>query len=274
VVSLVKEDNIFEKLPMYRTCGIRLGSHLKSVATAMTILFLTEWNIISRRHNRRTWQLPLTGLIHHIGLASPSYQQSLMDKCLSGEEIHADKTWITTVSIISYASCSISSTVMRRALGDAARAIATAFANPANRFYIEEIKHIASKSKKSDLQDIASYAYFILYRNSKSFGIPQEISEAFKIKNFSPLKVSRCIERTLNVKNDVSNKLSNMLKIADELVTSIENSGLTTKKFGETHLYRELAGKGTTDPWSLIRYIDSRIQRFYKTFSSKSGAAC
>jgi len=271
---LISEVNIIEKLPMYRTCGIRLGSHLRAVATAMTLLFLSEWSKLSKNTNRRIWQLPLTGLLHDIGLASPRYQESLMHKCLKGEEPHSHRMWIHTVSILSYASCSIGPTSLRRALGDSARAIAKSFTKRKHLSLSDLNMYVSNIDKKDELQDPASYTYLILSRHSSYYGIPPELAEAFRIKSFSASKISRCISRTLALKSTASNRLGEMLNIADELVMTIENAGLNISKADRGQLYRRLLELGINNPWSMVKYVQSRIQKFYTAFSAKGGAAC
>jgi hypothetical protein len=264
-----------ERLPMYRTCGYRLGSHLKAVATAMTVIYLGKWSEMSRAYNRRVWQLPLVGLVHDIGLATPSYQDSLNEKCLNGEEPDSREYWKITVAILSYASCNISSMYIRRALGDSVRAIFTANANKGISTPGDLANYIL-QFKGIDMVLPARYASFILKSFHKLYGIPGEIAEAFRVNRIPSSKVVKCIDRTLRLepKNPVINDLARVLTIADQMVTSMENHGFSGKGINYGLIYKKLLGLGIKDPASLVDYVSKRISKFYKTLKVKGGAAC
>ncbi len=272
---MILDKILVERLPMYRTCGYRLGSHLKAVATAMTVIYLGKWSEESRKYNRYVWQLPLVGLVHDIGLAAPSYQDSLYEKCLNGEEPDSREYWKITVAVLSYASCNISSMPLRRALGDSVRAIFNAVTIRTN-YTIRDLIDSITQFRKDDMFLPARYAAFILKSSHKHYGIPLEIAEAFNVSRIPSSKVARCVNRTLllDPKNPVPSDLARVLFVADQMITSMENHGFSGKGFHSGIIYKKLIGLGVKDPVSLVNYVSRRVTRFYKTLKVKGGAAC
>ena len=272
---MIQDKALVERLPMYRTCGYRLGSHLKAVATAMTVIYLARWSEISRKYKRYVWQLPLTGLVHDIGLAAPSYQDSLYEKCLNGEEPDPSGYWKITVAVLSYASCNISSTPLRRALGDSVRAIFAANAIRSN-LTVRGLRDSVSRFRGNDLVFPARYAGFILRSSHEIYGIPREIGEAFNVNNIPVGKVARCIDRTLGLEpnSPIPGHLARVLTIADQMVTSMENHGFSGKGPYYGMIYKSLLSLGVKDPVSLVNYVSRRISRFYRALKIKGGAAC
>ncbi|MEB3772669.1 MAG: hypothetical protein GSR82_03190 [Desulfurococcales archaeon] len=272
---MMADKTLVERLPMYRTCGYRLGSHLKAVATAMTVIYLGKWSEESRKYNRHIWQLPLVGLLHDIGLAAPSYQDLLYEKCLNGEEPYSHDYWKITVAVLSYASCNISSMPLRRALGDSVRAVFNASTAKTNYTLRDLIDSIA-RFKKDDLLIPARYTAFVLKSSHRLYGIPREIAEAFNVNSIPIGKVVKCVNRTLSLehKSPVQSELARVLLVADQMITSMENHGFSGKGGQYGIIYKKLVGLGVKDPVSLVNYVSRRVTRFYKTLKIKGGAAC
>ncbi len=266
---------LVERLPMYRTCGYRLGSHLKAVATAMTVIYLGKWSELSRKYNRHIWQLPLVGLLHDIGLAAPSYQDSLNEKCLNGEEPNSRDYWKITVAVLSYASCNISSMPLRRALGDSVRAVFNA-STAKTSYTLRDLIDSIGQLKKDDLFIPARYTAFILKSSHRLYSIPREIAEAFNVNSIPAGKVAKCVNRTLllEYKNPVQSELARVLLAADQMITSMENHGFSSKSGQYGIVYKKLVGLGVKDPVSLVNYVSGRVARFYRTLKIKGGAAC
>ncbi len=270
------EARIREMLPFYRTCGYRLGSHAKAVAYTATLLSLKEWSKSARRHNRRIWQLPLTGLLHDAGYASPEYQSLLSESCIEGLEPSYEKAWLLGSLVLSIASCKIGVLPLRRALGDAARVLALIGVREPwivdrylSRINIDKIVY--------QVEVIAGYASFLIKHSPRELGIPLQLAEAFMYNVRSSRKLSRCAERTLGSRGYYDEPVYLLFKatrLADLIVSDLENKGFNPDKI-DKRVIRELSTHlPMNEPDSLIRYISMNIRRYYKALSHRSGAAC
>ncbi len=269
------ETRIKEMLPFYRTCGYRLGSHAKAVAYTATLLFLKEWSKKAKRHNRRVWQLPFTGLLHDVGYASPDYQSLLSEYCIEGLEPSYQDAWLLGSLVLSMASCKIGILPLRRALGDAARVVALMGAE--EPWGIDKyLSGINMDNITYQAEVITGYSSFLIRHAPSELGIPIQLAEAFIYNVKSSRKLVRCAERTLGSRNYYDEAVYLLFKatrLADLVVSDLENKGFNPDK-ADRRILGHIGEYVPDEPDGIVRYIARSIRKYYRALSHRSGAAC